>query len=115
MGEATINTSQWKLVEVGRVVLFNHGPYSGRLATIVEIIDHKRVRCWDMLLYPADQELTLEKPSGSRRRSSLGKRAGGSSSRRFLVRRRPHGNHHSKTTTGDRNWQGPTRVGEFGG
>lgn len=36
--------SQWKLVEVGRVVLFMNGPHSGKLAAIVEIIDHKRVR-----------------------------------------------------------------------
>ena len=44
MGDADITTSQWRLVEVGRVVLFSQGPYQGRLATIVEIIDHKRVR-----------------------------------------------------------------------
>ncbi|KAL7268132.1 60S ribosomal protein L14B, partial [Rhizina undulata] len=31
------------LVEVGRVVLINDGPFAGKLATIVEIIDHKRV------------------------------------------------------------------------
>ncbi|KAF1997675.1 hypothetical protein P154DRAFT_440526 [Amniculicola lignicola CBS 123094] len=43
MGDADITTSQWRLVEVGRVVLFASGPYSGKLATIVEIIDHKRV------------------------------------------------------------------------
>ena len=30
--------------DVGRVVLFNEGVYEGRLATVVEIIDHKRVR-----------------------------------------------------------------------
>lgn len=35
--------SQWKYVEVGRVVLFLKGPFAGRLATIAEIIDHKRV------------------------------------------------------------------------
>jgi ribosomal protein L14E/L6E/L27E len=44
MGDADITTSQWRLVELGRVVLFGTGPYEGRLATIVEIIDHKRVR-----------------------------------------------------------------------
>ncbi|KAI9831497.1 MAG: hypothetical protein M1826_003387 [Phylliscum demangeonii] len=42
MGDAEISTSTWKLVEVGRVVLFIHGPHEGKLATIVEIIDHKR-------------------------------------------------------------------------
>ncbi|KAI8997302.1 60S ribosomal protein L14e [Pilobolus umbonatus] len=29
-------------VEVGRVVLVNHGPSAGKLAVIVEIIDHNR-------------------------------------------------------------------------
>ncbi|PSN63752.1 hypothetical protein BS50DRAFT_612077 [Corynespora cassiicola Philippines] len=43
MGDADITTSQWRLVEVGRVVIFSGGQYDGRLATIVEIIDHKRV------------------------------------------------------------------------
>ncbi|KAF2177189.1 hypothetical protein K469DRAFT_742628 [Zopfia rhizophila CBS 207.26] len=43
MGDADITTSQWRLVEVGRVVLFGSGPYQGRIAAIVEIIDHKRV------------------------------------------------------------------------
>ena len=38
-----MKASKWRLVEVGRVVLFNEGPYAGRLAVIVEIIDHKRV------------------------------------------------------------------------
>ncbi|ORY92519.1 ribosomal protein L14-domain-containing protein [Leucosporidium creatinivorum] len=31
-----------RYVEVGRVVLLNDGPSSGKLATIVEIIDHNR-------------------------------------------------------------------------
>lgn len=44
MGDAEITESQWRLVEVGRVVLFSTGPFESRLATIVEIIDHKRVR-----------------------------------------------------------------------
>lgn len=44
MAEIEIKASQWRLVEVGRVVLFTHGDYTGRLATIAEIIDHKRVR-----------------------------------------------------------------------
>jgi hypothetical protein len=44
MGDADIKASQWRLVEVGRVVLVQGGPSDGRLATIVEIIDHKRVR-----------------------------------------------------------------------
>jgi large subunit ribosomal protein L14e len=44
MGEALIEGSNWRLVEVGRVVLINGDhPFSGRLAAIVEIIDHKRV------------------------------------------------------------------------
>lgn len=43
MAEIAINASQWRMVEVGRVVLFTHGKYTGRLAVIVEIIDNKRV------------------------------------------------------------------------
>ncbi|KFA77565.1 hypothetical protein S40288_05728 [Stachybotrys chartarum IBT 40288] len=44
MGEAVIEGSNWRLVEVGRVVLINGDhPFAGRLAAIVEIIDHKRV------------------------------------------------------------------------
>ncbi|KAI4215498.1 MAG: hypothetical protein LQ351_001967 [Letrouitia transgressa] len=43
MPEIEIQASAWRLVEIGRVVLFTHGPYTGRLATIVEIIDHKRI------------------------------------------------------------------------
>jgi large subunit ribosomal protein L14e len=44
MGEASIVGSKWRLVEVGRVVLLQgDSAYAGRLATIVEIIDHKRV------------------------------------------------------------------------
>lgn len=38
MGDSQIVGSKWRLVEVGRVVLLS----GGRLATIVEIIDHKR-------------------------------------------------------------------------
>lgn len=43
MPDIEVNASQWRLVEVGRVILFTHGKYIGRLAVIVEIIDHKRV------------------------------------------------------------------------
>jgi len=38
-----VTASNWRLVEVGRVVLFAAGPYIGRTAAIVQIIDHKRV------------------------------------------------------------------------
>ena len=45
MGEAVIEGSNWRLVEVGRVVVIDGDhPHAGRLAAIVEIIDHKRVR-----------------------------------------------------------------------
>ncbi|KXJ94059.1 ribosomal protein L14 [Microdochium bolleyi] len=44
MGDATVESPSWRLVEVGRVVLVqDNGPSHGRIATIVEIIDHKRV------------------------------------------------------------------------
>ncbi len=43
MGDAEISASSWRLVEVGRIVLIHDGPSEGKLATIVEIIDHRRV------------------------------------------------------------------------
>ena len=43
MSGIDIKPAGWKLVEVGRVVLLRSGPHAGKLATIVEIIDHKRV------------------------------------------------------------------------
>ncbi|KAK5108821.1 hypothetical protein LTR62_007795 [Meristemomyces frigidus] len=43
MGDANVTASNWRMVEVGRVGLFAKGPYAGRLAAIVQIIDHKRV------------------------------------------------------------------------
>jgi large subunit ribosomal protein L14e len=43
MGDVEIKASSWRLVEVGRIVLIHGGPSDGKLATIVEIIDHKRV------------------------------------------------------------------------
>ncbi|RKF71492.1 60S ribosomal protein L14-B [Golovinomyces cichoracearum] len=43
MGDAVIKASAWRLVEVGRVVLIQGGVSDGKLATIVEIIDHKRI------------------------------------------------------------------------
>ncbi|PGH12773.1 hypothetical protein AJ80_06597 [Polytolypa hystricis UAMH7299] len=42
MSQIDIQVPTWKLVEVGRVVLIRSGPYTGKLAAIVEIIDHKR-------------------------------------------------------------------------
>ncbi|CAR22553.1 60S ribosomal protein L14-A [Lachancea thermotolerans] len=40
--ESIVKNSQWRLVEVGRVVLIKKGPSAGKLAAIVEIIDQKR-------------------------------------------------------------------------
>jgi large subunit ribosomal protein L14e len=44
MSNVDIKAAGWKLVEVGRVVTLRSGPYEGKLATIVEIIDPGRVR-----------------------------------------------------------------------
>jgi large subunit ribosomal protein L14e len=46
MGDVEITQAKWRLVEVGRVILVTSGQYEGRLAAIVEIIDHKRVCVW---------------------------------------------------------------------
>jgi large subunit ribosomal protein L14e len=43
MADIDVKIAQWKLVEVGRVLLIRSGPFTGKLAAIVEIIDHKRV------------------------------------------------------------------------
>ncbi|KAK5129026.1 hypothetical protein LTR85_000359 [Meristemomyces frigidus] len=43
MGDAEVTASNWRLVEVGRVAIFAKGPNFGKLVTIVQIIDHKRV------------------------------------------------------------------------
>jgi len=44
MGDADITASRWRMVEVGRVVLFSKPSlYAGKIAVIVEIIDHKRI------------------------------------------------------------------------
>lgn len=40
---SSVKASNWRLVEVGRVVLVNKGKYSGKLAAIVEIVDDKHV------------------------------------------------------------------------
>lgn len=65
MGEALIEGSNWRLVEVGRVVVITNGhPYTGRLAAIVEIIDHKRVRS-TMTDFPYRQANELQMRHGS--------------------------------------------------
>ncbi|KAF8472590.1 ribosomal protein L14-domain-containing protein [Kalaharituber pfeilii] len=38
-----VKTINWRLVQVGRVVLLKDGPQAGKLAAVVEIVDHKRV------------------------------------------------------------------------
>jgi large subunit ribosomal protein L14e len=68
MGDAVIEGSNWRLVEVGRVVVINGDhPFAGRLATIVEIIDHKRVG------FPAPDQFAeirdIDPVTDSRRRS----------------------------------------------
>lgn len=44
MADIDVKTASWRLVEVGRLVLIRRGPYTGKLAAIVEIVDHRRVR-----------------------------------------------------------------------
>jgi hypothetical protein len=43
MADIDVKVASWKLVEVGRLVLIRAGPYEGKLAAIVEIVDHRRV------------------------------------------------------------------------
>ncbi|KAJ5946194.1 hypothetical protein N7454_003033 [Penicillium verhagenii] len=43
MADIDVKLASWKLVEVGRLVLIRSGPFAGKLAAIVEIVDHRRV------------------------------------------------------------------------
>ncbi|KAM0706798.1 hypothetical protein Q7P35_006128 [Cladosporium inversicolor] len=43
MGSVNVTTSQWRQVEVGRVVEFVTGVHKSKLAVVIEIVDHKRV------------------------------------------------------------------------
>ncbi|KIW24643.1 uncharacterized protein PV07_10347 [Cladophialophora immunda] len=43
MSAIDIKPAGWKLVEVGRVVTLRSGPFEGKLATVVEIIDPGRI------------------------------------------------------------------------
>ncbi|EXJ94942.1 large subunit ribosomal protein L14e [Capronia coronata CBS 617.96] len=43
MSNVDIKPAGWKLIEVGRVVTLRSGPYDGKLAAIVEIIDPGRI------------------------------------------------------------------------
>lgn len=52
MGDISIVATEWRTVQVGRVVVLQSGAQAGRLAAIVEIVDHKRVR----LRFPEDDE-----------------------------------------------------------
>lgn len=52
-----IEEPQWKYVELGRVAFINQGPAAGKLAAIVEIIDHKRV-CLPFFCLPAIKDTT---------------------------------------------------------
>src|SRR5947209_15670961 len=45
MAGIDIKPAEWKLVEVGRIVVIQGGEHNGKLAAIVEIIDNNRV-CW---------------------------------------------------------------------
>lgn len=70
MSNVDIKASSWKLVEVGRVVQIRSGPYEGKLAAIVEIIDNKRVRsCYCEMALAANTEVItfqalVDGPSG---------------------------------------------------
>jgi hypothetical protein len=53
-----------RFAEIGRVVLINYGPEAGKLATIVDIIDHTQVRCLAPARQPSDR---LRTPRGMQR------------------------------------------------
>lgn len=41
--DSIVKASNWRLVEVGRVVLVKKGESAGKLAAVVEIINQKKV------------------------------------------------------------------------
>ncbi|EDO16839.1 hypothetical protein Kpol_1056p40 [Vanderwaltozyma polyspora DSM 70294] len=41
--DSVVKASNWRLVEVGRVVLIKKGQFAGKLASVVEIISQKKV------------------------------------------------------------------------
>lgn len=75
MSNVDIKPAGWKLVEVGRVVTLRSGPYDGKLAAVVEIIDPGRVCLENWTL----QELELTMKSVDLDRRSLDKRRRGRS------------------------------------
>lgn len=40
-----------RFVEVGRVVLINYGPDCGKVATVVDVVDNKRVSASGLLIF----------------------------------------------------------------
>lgn len=69
MAGIDIKPAGWKLVELGRIVNIREGPYDGRLAAIVEIIDSNRVSknlgcfwAWDLTDHV--QKVLIDGPSG---------------------------------------------------
>jgi ribosomal protein L14E/L6E/L27E len=44
MADTKKKTLYKRFAEIGRVVLINYGPDAGKLATIVDIVDHTQVR-----------------------------------------------------------------------
>lgn len=44
MADKKSKTLYKRFAEIGRVVLINYGPEAGKLATIVDIVDHTQVR-----------------------------------------------------------------------
>ncbi|EME89094.1 uncharacterized protein MYCFIDRAFT_86211 [Pseudocercospora fijiensis CIRAD86] len=66
MGDVSIEAPHWRQVEVGRVIHFGSGPYTGRIAAIVQIIDHKRV-----LVEGPSKKTELQVPRHAAQLSSL--------------------------------------------
>ena len=119
MASIEIKATQWRMVEVGRVVLFLNGPHQGRLAAIVEIIDHKRVRLFSSTLSPPPSPLSPStlfpltqsrlltssfNPTGSRRRTRLERKSRCSPPRHLPRQHHPHTHRHSQTSA--RSWYG---------
>ena len=108
MADIDVKASSWKLVEVGRVVTFLRGTYAGRLAAIVEIVDHKRVRFETSS--SQFRRLTL---LGSRRRAI--RICPRSSSLLSALQPGSHPDHPQKSTSRNRKWAFVKGLEEGGG
>ena len=108
MSNVDIKIAGWKLVEVGRVVTIRSGPYDGKLATVVEIIDPGRVR---PEVYAEEKRFAHNSLDPGRRSLNERRRSCPSTSHSYQ-RCHPHTLGHSQPTESRRHWSGKEVMGK---